>query len=96
MCGICGQLASESRQGADDALLRRLNATLRHRGPDSDGYYVKSVVGLAISRLAIIDVAGGNQPIANEDGSIIVVFNGEIYNFCELRSELQNLGHRFR
>jgi len=96
MCGICGQLASESRQGADDALLRRLNATLRHRGPDSDGYYVNSAAGLAISRLAIIDVAGGNQPIANEDGSIVVVFNGEIYNFRELRSELQSLGHRFR
>ena len=72
------------------------NATLRHRGPDSDGYYVNSAAGLAISRLAIIDVAGGNQPIANEDGSIVVVFNGEIYNFRELRSELQSLGHRFR
>ena len=96
MCGICGQLASESRQGANDALLRRLNATLRHRGPDSDGYYVNSGAGLAISRLAIIDLAGGNQPIANEDGSIVVVFNGEIYNFRELRSELQRLGHRFR
>ena len=96
MCGICGQLASDSRQGADDALLRRLNATLRHRGPDSDGYYVNSGAGLAISRLAIIDLAGGNQPIANEDGSIVVVFNGEIYNFRELRSELQRLGHRFR
>ncbi|HEY1233246.1 MAG TPA: asparagine synthase (glutamine-hydrolyzing) [Candidatus Binatia bacterium] len=95
MCGICGQLASESRPSADEALLRRLNATLRHRGPDSDGYYVNTVAGLAISRLAIIDVVGGNQPIANEDGSIVVVFNGEIYNFRELRSELQNLGHRF-
>src|SRR5919109_3109042 len=96
MCGICGQLVSEPAQGADANLLRRLNATIRHRGPDSEGYYVKGSVGLAISRLAIIDVAGGNQPIRNEDDTIIVVFNGEIYNFRELRAELENLGHRFR
>ncbi len=96
MCGICGQLASDPARGADSDLLRRLNMTIRHRGPDSEGYHVKGTVGLAISRLAIIDVAGGQQPITNEDGSIIVVFNGEIYNFRELRTELENLGHRFR
>lgn len=96
MCGICGQLLSDTTSGADGDLLRRLNATLRHRGPDSEGYYVKGPVGLAISRLAVIDVAGGQQPISNEDGTIVVVFNGEIYNFRELRSELLNLGHRFK
>jgi asparagine synthase (glutamine-hydrolysing) len=96
MCGICGQLVSDTAAGVDGNLLRRLNATLRHRGPDSEGYYVKGPVGLAISRLAVIDVAGGQQPISNEDGSIVVVFNGEIYNFRELRSELLNLGHRFK
>jgi asparagine synthase (glutamine-hydrolysing) len=96
MCGICGQLVLDPAQGADGELLRRLNATIRHRGPDSEGYYVKGGMGLAISRLAIIDVAGGQQPISNEDGSIVVVFNGEIYNFRELRSELMDLGHRFK
>ncbi len=96
MCGICGQLVFDPAQSADKQLLLRLNATIRHRGPDSDGYYVKGAVGLAISRLAIIDVAGGQQPIRNEDGSIAVVFNGEIYNFRELRAELENFGHRFR
>jgi asparagine synthase (glutamine-hydrolysing) len=96
MCGICGQLVSEPRQGADGNLLRRQNATIRHRGPDSEGYHVKGAVGLGISRLAIIDVAGGQQPISNEDESIFVVFNGEIYNFQKLRAELENLGHRFR
>jgi asparagine synthase (glutamine-hydrolysing) len=96
MCGICGQLVSDPARGADSDLLRRLNTTIRHRGPDSEGYHVKGAVGLAISRLAVIDVAGGQQPITNEDGSIIVVFNGEIYNFRELRAELENLGHRFR
>jgi asparagine synthase (glutamine-hydrolysing) len=96
MCGICGQLVSKPAQGADANLLRRLNATIRHRGPDSEGYHVKGSVGLAISRLAIIDVAGGHQPIRNEDDTIVVVFNGEIYNFRALRAELENLGHRFR
>jgi asparagine synthase (glutamine-hydrolysing) len=95
MCGICGQLVSDPSQGVDGDLLRRQNAAIRHRGPDSEGYHVKGVVGLAISRLAIIDVAGGQQPISNEDGSIFVVFNGEIYNFQELRTELEKLGHRF-
>src|SRR5215467_15135173 len=96
MCGICGQLCPDRGRTVERDLLQRMNCALRHRGPDSEGYYAKEYVGLAISRLAIIDVAGGNQPIANEDGSIVVVFNGEIYNFRELRSELQSLGHRFR
>jgi asparagine synthase (glutamine-hydrolysing) len=96
MCGICGQLVFDPEQTVDGGLLRQLNSTIRHRGPDSDGYYLKGPVGLAISRLAIIDVAGGRQPISNEDGSIVVVLNGEIYNFRELRAELQNLGHRFK
>ena len=96
MCGICGQLTFDPAQNVDGELLRRLNFTIRHRGPDSDGYYLKGPVGLAISRLAIIDVAGGRQPISSEDDSVVVVFNGEIYNFRELRAELQKFGHRFK
>ncbi len=96
MCGICGHLALDPEEKVDGALLRRLNAAIRHRGPDSDGYHVQDNIGLAISRLAIIDVAGGRQPIYNEDGSVVVVFNGEIYNFRELRADLQRRGHRFK
>src|SRR5512135_3058963 len=95
MCGICGFLVSEAVHLPDPDLLVRMNATLVHRGPDSDGFYSDGRVGLAMRRLAIIDVAGGDQPIANEDGSIVVVYNGEIYNYQELRAELEKYGHRF-
>jgi len=95
MCGICGQLCPDRGRTVERELLQRMNSALRHRGPDSEGYYAKDCIGLAISRLAIIDVAGGRQPISNEDGSVVVVFNGEIYNFRELREELRDVGHRF-
>src|SRR5688572_334132 len=96
MCGICGQLTLTRTEPVDAQLLALMNSAIRHRGPDSDGYHVANGVGLAISRLAIIDVAGGKQPICNEDGSILLVFNGEIYNFRELRSELKQAGHLFK
>ena len=73
-----------------------MTATLRHRGPDSEGFFVAPGIAFGFRRLAIIDLAGGDQPIANEDGSIIAVCNGEIYNFVELRGELEARGHRFR
>ena len=73
-----------------------MSATLVHRGPDSDGTFVDGGVALAARRLAIIDLAGGDQPIANEDGTCTVVQNGEIYNFAELKLELERAGHRFR
>ncbi len=95
MCGICGYLSNDRAQPVERTLLERMNETLFHRGPDDDGYYLKGRVGLAMRRLAIIDIAGGNQPIFNEDGSVAVVFNGEIYNFRELRAELEKRGHRF-
>ena len=93
MCGICGYISNTEL--IDRALLARMNATLRHRGPDDDGYYVGAHIGMAMRRLAIIDVATGQQPITNEDGSIVLVFNGEIYNFRELRADLEKHGHRF-
>jgi asparagine synthase (glutamine-hydrolysing) len=93
MCGITG-VAGSLR--TDTVTLGRMNDALCHRGPDGEGSYWDDDVGLAMRRLAIIDVAGGDQPIFNEDGSVCVVFNGEIYNFQDLRAELERLGHRFK
>ena len=93
MCGICG-LASSSGP-VDPELLRAMSATLVHRGPDAEGELIDGPVGLASRRLSIIDLEGGDQPIANEDGTVHVVQNGEIYNFRELRAELERSGHRF-
>ena len=93
MCGICG-LAS-SGGAVDPERLRAMSATLVHRGPDSDGELLDGPLGLAARRLSIIDLAGGDQPIANEDKTVHVVQNGEIYNFRELRAELERAGHRF-
>ena len=93
VCGICG-LAS-STGAVDPGALAAMSATLVHRGPDADGALVDGPVGLAARRLSIIDLEGGDQPIANEDGTVDVVQNGEIYNHEELRRELERAGHRF-
>lgn len=95
MCGICGLVSLDRTSPPDRDVLERMNETLRHRGPDSEGVVVDGPVGLAMRRLSIIDLAGGDQPIANEDGSVIVIQNGEIYNFRELRAVLERSGHRF-
>jgi asparagine synthase (glutamine-hydrolysing) len=92
MCGICGIASS---RGADREALARMSGTLVHRGPDSDGVFVDGPVGLAARRLAIIDLESGDQPLANEDGTLHVVQNGEIYNYAELRDRLERAGHRF-
>src|SRR5580700_6707634 len=85
------------RQGevVDAEGVRRMCQTIVHRGPDDEGIYAEGSVGLGMRRLSIIDLAGGRQPIHNEDSSLWVVFNGEIYNFSELRGELEGRGHRF-
>jgi asparagine synthase (glutamine-hydrolysing) len=93
MCGICG-LSHSTNQKPERALLEKMNAAIAHRGPDSDGFHVDAGVGLAMRRLAIIDVSGGDQPIANEDESIWIIFNGECYNYPEMRAELERRGHR--
>ncbi len=93
MCGICG-IASETP--VDRERLDAMARTLIHRGPDAGGAFVADGIGLASRRLAIIDLTGGDQPIANEDGTCTVVQNGEIYNYAELRRELERAGHRFR
>jgi asparagine synthase (glutamine-hydrolysing) len=97
MCGICGIV--ELHRPVDQDALRRMTRALRHRGPDDEGFYLApeagpAAVGLGFRRLSIIDLVTGNQPIANEDGSVQLVFNGEIYNYRELRSELVSCGHR--
>jgi asparagine synthase (glutamine-hydrolysing) len=94
MCGIAGILDIQGR-AVDATLLHRLCKVLAHRGPDDEGYYVDGPIGLGQRRLAILDVAGGRQPMSNEDGSVCVTFNGEIYNFQELRRQLEAAGHRF-
>src|SRR4051794_21647028 len=93
MCGICGIATADGH--ADVEALRAMSAQLVHRGPDSGGEHVDREVALGSRRLSIIDLAGGDQPIANEDGTVVVVQNGEIYNYPELRDELARAGHAF-
>lgn len=94
MCGIAG-IAVPGPARPSRAVLESMAGAIVHRGPDESGYFVDEGIGLAFRRLRIIDLATGSQPIANEDGSVVVVFNGEIYNFRELRDELKARGHRF-
>ncbi|MGD8817383.1 MAG: asparagine synthase (glutamine-hydrolyzing) [Acidobacteriota bacterium] len=93
MCGICGKL---SPRGASVEEVRRMAATLTHRGPDDEGYFVRGPIALGHRRLSIIDLDSGRQPVPNEDETVWVVNNGEIYNYRELRAELEARGHRFR
>ena len=95
MCGICGIIALCYEQPVDRHLLQQMNNTIRHRGPDDAGYFTDQAAGLAMRRLSIIDLNTGHQPISNEDGSIWIVFNGEIYNYRQLRQKLEQKGHVF-
>jgi asparagine synthase (glutamine-hydrolysing) len=94
MCGICG-IFDLNGQPINRAVLDQMTGSIRHRGPDGDGCFVQGEVGLGHRRLSIIDLGGGAQPIGNEDGKLQIVFNGEIYNFIELRRELESFGHVF-
>jgi len=94
MCGICGFCFSDKRT-VDRNILARMTSTLQHRGPDDEGYYADAGIALGHRRLSIIDLDTGKQPIHNEDETIYVVFNGEIYNFPKLKKELEKKGHRF-
>src|SRR5256714_8610410 len=94
MCGICGVVSANG--SADPERVARMSATLVHRGPDSSGEFCDGTAALAARRLSIIDLETGDQPIANEDGTLHVVQNGELYNYRELRRELERAGHRFR
>ena len=96
MCGICGIFSFGTGAPADRAQLERSARAMAHRGPDDEGIYLDGAVGLGNRRLSIIDLAGGHQPLANEDETVWITFNGEIYNYRELRAELESRGHRFR
>ena len=96
MCGICGQFNFSGRQPVDRRELEAMTHTLIHRGPDDEGYYISGPLGFGFRRLSIIDLAGGHQPMSDREESVWVVFNGEIYNFPELRPELERYGHVFR
>ncbi len=95
MCGLAG-IFHAAATGIDTGLLRRMTTALSHRGPDGEGFHVEPGVGLGHRRLAIIDIEGGHQPMFNEDGTVAVVFNGEIYNHADLRPELEAAGHVFQ
>src|ERR1051325_3635158 len=96
MCGICGQYNFETQAPVLRQEVQDMTKTLTHRGPDDEGYYIEGPIGLGFRRLSIIDLAGGHQPMSDREESVWIVFNGEIYNFRELRKELQAFGHVFR
>ena len=96
MCGICGQFNFAKSEGIEPSTIRRMNQTMVHRGPDDDGFYFDGSLGLGFRRLSIIDLAGGHQPMCDAEEKVWVVLNGEIYNFKELRDELEQSGHVFR
>ena len=96
MCGICGIFNFGSQSPVNSATLKRATDAMVHRGPDDEGFYLDRELGLGNRRLSIIDLPGGHQPLSNEDQSVWITFNGEIYNYRELRKELMARGHRFR
>jgi asparagine synthase (glutamine-hydrolysing) len=96
MCGVCGQFNYQTSKPVVEQDVRAATATLAHRGPDDEGFYFAGPVGLGFRRLSIIDLAGGHQPMSDREGSVWLVFNGEIYNFKELRRQLESLGHSFQ
>ena len=96
MCGVVGLFHPLAPAAPAIALVRRMADAIAHRGPDGDGFHAEPHLALGHRRLAIVDLAGGHQPMATEDGEVTVCFNGEIYNHAELRQELEAAGHRYR
>lgn len=96
MCGICGTLHFDPAYQVQESEVRRMAHPIIHRGPDDEGFYLNNNIGLGFRRLSIIDLHSGHQPLTNEDGTIWIIFNGEIYNFKELRKDLEAKGHRFK
>ena len=96
MCGICGKFNFDPEKKVSPDLVKSMADTIEHRGPDDEGFFVSGPIGLGFRRLSIIDLQTGHQPLSNEDGSVWIVFNGEIYNYQELRTFLKGKGHVFR
>ncbi len=96
MCGICGQVKIASDEPVNQETIRRMSRTMFHRGPDDEGYFFDRSLGFGFRRLSIIDLSGGHQPMSDAEESVWIVFNGEIYNYKELRLELEKRGHKFR
>jgi asparagine synthase (glutamine-hydrolysing) len=96
VCGICGVLNLSPKERTDRTVIRRMLEVLHHRGPDGFGIYSDETIALGNSRLSIIDLDSGDQPISNENDTLWIVFNGEIFNYIELRRDLENRGHRFK
>ena len=96
MCGICGQFNFQRHEPVERETIVRMARLIAHRGPDDEGFFVAGPVGLGFRRLSIIDLAGGHQPMSNTEETVWIIFNGEIYNYKELRAELQTKGHQFR
>src|SRR5437762_3954297 len=96
MCGICGQFNYSSGAPVDSDVLQRMACSIAHRGPDDEGFFIAGPIGLGFRRLSIIDLAGSHQPMSDGEEAVWIIFNGEIYNYRELRAELQSKGHQFR
>ena len=96
MCGIAGQFNFQRRAPVERETIARMARSIAHRGPDDEGFFISGPVGLGFRRLSIIDLAGGHQPMSDAQETVWVIFNGEIYNYRELRNQLQNKGHQFR
>lgn len=96
MCGICGQFYFKEKHPVSIQTIKRMNDTITHRGPDDEGYHISVSIGLGFRRLSIIDLSGGHQPMSDQEKSVWVIFNGEIYNFSELKTELEGYGHIFQ
>ena len=93
MCGIVGFVGSEDNKGER---IKKMTDRMVHRGPDQEGYYIDEMIALGHRRLSIIDLENGTQPMFNQDKSLVVIFNGEIYNYQELKKELEEQGHQFQ
>ena len=95
MCGITGKIFFDKERKVDSTVLKNMSDSIRHRGPDDEGFFIDGNVGLGFRRLSIIDLVTGHQPLANEDETIWIVFNGEIYNYQEIQKDLIRRGHIF-
>src|SRR5262245_19583282 len=96
MCGIAGQFNFQRREPVERATVERMAPSIVHRGPDDEGFFISGPVGLGFRRLSIIDLTSGHQPMSDAEGTVWVIFNGEIYNYKELRREPQSKGHQFK